>query len=316
MAAKSAEVVVVRSRSQDGGWRARPILAGSGQTFRDCKEPVACPEMVVIPSSDGLVRLGTIDPNEPGYHLRKVLRTTLETFAVGKYAVSVLEYSQCVEAGSCRQPEWLEDGSSFHIETGSNDVYRAIGDSLSAAQSPITGVSWDDAVSYAKWLSETTGQDYRLPSDAEWEYAARAGSLGAFWWGDKPRPGGKTMAACKGCGSEFDDKALAPVGAFLANAWGVHNVHGNVWEWVADFYCESFRTSPSRGRARSEDDCAMGATPGLHVLRGGSSFHEPQFMRSSKRLRAKASTRTFSVGFRVARTLVPSVPPKSGSGKE
>lgn len=306
---KTAEVVVVRSQ-KDGRLREKPVVSGSGQTFRDCDEEHVCPEMVVVPPSDGVVMLGTLDPEEPEYATKKILRTNVETFAIGKHEVSVAEYGKCVEAGKCRQPEWLEEGSQFHIKTGRNNYYRRLGDSLSNPDAPITGVSWEDATAYTQWLSTKTGQNYRLPSDAEWEYAARAGTRTAFWWGEEPKRDGKAMAACRGCDSGFDTDALAPVSAFPANAWGLHNVHGNVWEWVADYYCDQFRTSPRDGSAREEDNCAVRDAPGLRVLRGGSSFYEPRFMRSSKRLRNRKSFRNFSVGFRVARTVIPSVPPK------
>ena len=312
---KEAEVVVIRVRDENGV-RAFPVIAGSGETFRDCDDKQTCPEMVAVPSTTGIVLLGTIDPKEPEYATKKILRTKLVTFAIGKYEVSVAEYAKCVEAGACQQPEWLEEGSQFHIKTGRNNYYRKLGNSLNDPDSPITGVSWTDANAYTKWLSKRTGQDYRLPSDAEWEYAARAGSRRAFWWGEQPKASGKVMAACRGCGSESDAKSLAPVSAFAANPWGLHNVHGNVWEWIADYYCDQFRTSPRDGSARDKDNCAVRDAPSLHVLRGGSSFYEPRFMRSSKRLRNKRAFRNFSVGFRVARTLVPSVPPKSGDGKE
>ena len=118
-------------------------------------------------------------------------------------------------------------------------------------------------------------------------------------------PATKTMAACRGCGSEWDGVNNAPVASFAANAWGLHNVHGNVWEWTADYFCDDFRSGREDGSARDKDDCAVRDAPELHVLRGGSSFYEARFMKSSTRLRQDHDFRNFSVGFRVARTLVP-----------
>ncbi len=117
------------------------------------------------------------------------------------------------------------------------------------------GVSWDDAAAYAAFLAETTGQRYRLPSEAEWEYAARCRLTHGFWWGDDVRRGDDVMACCRGCGSEQDAKGFFSVKSMPANPWGLHNMHGNVWEWVADYYCEAYETGPSDGSARSEKNC-------------------------------------------------------------
>lgn len=300
----SAEVVVVRSNSEDGSVKERPIIAGSGTAFRDCKDHDVCPQMLVVPSSERGIELGTIETVEERTDETKVRRVTLQTFAIGKYEVSVGEYGRCVTAGACREPEWREAGGQFNIETGHSNTYKRLGGNVTGTTYPIVGVSWDDAVAYTAWLSTMTGQAYRLPSDAEWEYAARAGTRTAYWWGNSEKPGDKVMAACRGCGSEWDGVNTAPVASFAANRWGLHNVHGNVWEWVADFYCDDFRSGASDGAARDKDDCAVRDAPELHVLRGGSSFYEARFMKSSTRLRQAHDFRNFSVGFRVARTLV------------
>lgn len=301
---ESAEVVVVRSKGDDGGVKERPIIAGSGTAFRDCKDQDLCPQMLVVPSSERGIELGTIETVEERKAAEKVRRVTLQTFAIGKYEVSVGEYERCIAAGVCREPEWREAGGQFNIETGRNNYYKRLGGNVTGKTYPIVGVSWDDAVAYTAWLSKTTGQAYRLPSDAEWEYAARAGSRTTYWWGNSEKPGDKTMAACRGCGSEWDGVNNAPVASFAANAWGLHNVHGNVWEWTADYYCDDFRSGREDGAARDKDDCAVRDALELHVLRGGSSFYEARFMKSSTRLRQDHDFRNFSVGFRVARTLV------------
>ncbi len=302
-----AEVLVVRSKGSDGTAQERPIIAGSGTSFRDCKDQDVCPQMLVIPSTERSVELGTIESIAQRQDEKKVRRVTLETFAIGKYEVSVGEYEACVAAGACRPPEWREPGSQFHIETGRNNYYKRLGGNVTGKDYPIVGVSWDDAIAYANWLSTKTGQAYRLPSDAEWEYAARAGTRTLYWWGDGEKAGDKVMAACRGCGGEFDGVNNAPVAGFAANPWGLHNVHGNVWEWAADFYCDDFRSGPGDGSARVKDDCPVRDGANLHVLRGGSSFYEARFMKASVRLRNFHDFRNFSVGFRVARTLMPSV---------
>lgn len=303
-----AEVVVVRNSGDDGTPKERPVIAGSGTPFRDCQDQAICPQMLVIPSTDRSIELGTIETAADRQDEKKVRRVTLESFAIGKYEVSVGEYDACVQDGGCRPPEWREPGSQFHVETGKNSYYKRLGENVTGASYPIVGVSWDDANAYAAWLSKKTGQAYRLPSDAEWEYAARAGTHTIYWWGDSEKSGDTIMAACRGCGSEFDGVNNAPVAGFAANAWGLHNVHGNVWEWVADIYCVDFRSGPSDGSARMTDDCPVRDGANLRVLRGGSSFYEARFMQASKRLRNFNTFRNFSVGFRIARTLLPSTP--------
>ena len=142
-------------------------------------------------------------------------------------------------------------------------------------------VSWKDAKAYVRWLSERTGEKYRLLSEAEWEYVARAGTTTAYWWGDEI---GQNRANCDGCGSRWDDKRTAPVGSFPANPFGLHDVHGNVWEWVEDCW---------------EGNC------GRRVLRGGSWNFSPRVLRSAFRLGYSSGYRGNNAGFRVARTLTP-----------
>lgn len=303
-AAPRIEIVVV-STGPAGHRTDKPITAGSGTTFMDCVASELCPSMLVIPSSKPGELLGSIGTEQARQEDEKLRSVTIKAFAIGKYEISVGEYERCVSAGECRPSEWREPGSRFNIETGNNPYYKRLGPNLSGNDFPIVGVSYDDAVRYAAWLSELTGQTYRLPSEAEWEYAARAGTRTAYSWGDSAKPNDKAMASCRGCGSEWDAQTNAPVTAFAPNPWGLHNMHGNVWEWAADFYCADYSTGPTDGTARLSDNCAHKDAPGLRVLRGGSSFYEPRFMRSAVRLRNVASFRNFSVGFRVARTLLP-----------
>lgn len=297
----SVEVIVVRSEPA-GAARETPVIAGSGTTFSDCPLADACPEMLVVPSSlPGLV-LGEVTLAEPEKRLHGV---TIKAFAITRTEVTVAQYERCVAAGACHAPEWREPGSQFNVDTGANPYYRNLGANLSGPDFPIVGVSYDDAVAFADWLSKQTHRDYRLPSETEWEYAARAGTFTQYWWGDEPSPGGKAMAACRGCGSEWDARSIAPAASFGPNAWGLHDTSGNVWEWVADYYCADFSRSPADGTPRATDDCAQKDGDNLRVLRGGSSFYEPRFMRSAARLRNFNTFRNFSVGFRVARTLLP-----------
>jgi formylglycine-generating enzyme required for sulfatase activity len=279
-------------------------VPGDGVPFKDCLGAQLCPELVVVPSSTAGFKLGS-PPDEP-HHLPSEAQheVAIKAFAVGKYEVSTGEYLACVKAKACRHPEWLEPDGEHNIETGRGVTYKSLGPSISGDDQPIVGISWDDALAYTKWLSEVTGHSYRLLSEAEWEYAARAGTTSAYWWGNEPKSNGVVMACCRGCGSDHDGKGFFPVKSFAPNAWGLHNVHGNVWEWVADYYCESYAFGPSDGGPRADKTCLQQDKPeGLRVFRGGSCFYEPMQMRAAMRLRNWPSFRNQTIGFRIARDL-------------
>ncbi len=157
---------------------------------------------------------------------------------------------------------------------------------------PVINVSWNDAQDYVKWLKEKTKKDYRLLTEAEWEYVARAGSTTAYWWGDAV---GRGNANCDGCGSQWDGKQAAPVGRFAANPFGLYDTAGNVWEWVEDCYHGSYDGAPKDGSAwKNGNDCQR-------VLRGGSWNDGPGCVRSANRIRVGPDNRINYVGFRVAR---------------
>lgn len=283
-------------------------VAGGAKSFRDCDAP--CPPMVVVPRSPPGFAIGS-PPDEAGRSDDETLtEIAIKPFAIGIRPVTVAEYKACVAAGGCKPPEWLEPGGQHNIETGTSRYYRNLGDAVTGPDQPIVGVSYVDGVAYAKWLSGVTGHTYRLPSEAEREFAARAGTRTAFWWGNNlPAEGEAPKAACQGCGSAWDMKSAAPWGAFPANPWGLANVHGSVWEWTADFYCEDLGSLPKDGTARVVDDCApAGDNPparGVMTLRGGSSFYAAKTMRSAMRVRNVPGFRNFSVSFRIARDLAP-----------
>ena len=157
-------------------------------------------------------------------------------------------------------------------------------------------VSWDDAVAYVHWLSVNTGKRYRLPTEAEWEYAARAGTTTRYSWGDEI---GSNLANCNGCGSRWDDEKTASVGSFPANAWGLHDMHGNVWEWVQDCWNGSYQGAPEDGSAWERGNCSR------RVLRGGSWCYNPRFLRAADRNRKSSGRRISYLGFRIARTVTP-----------
>ena len=141
---------------------------------------------------------------------------------------------------------------------------------------PVIHVSWEDATAYAAWLSEETGEEYRLPSESEWEYAARAGTTTRYTWRDDI---GRNRSNCDGCGGRWDDEdRTAPAGSFAANAWGLHDVHGNVWEWVGDCWHENYARAPRDGSAwTTGGDCSR------RVVRGGSWDYNPWLLRSAYR---------------------------------
>lgn len=260
------------------------IEPGSGQSFKDCAE---CPELVVVPAGSFLMGStqeeiaalteahGDYFKGEGPQHEVRIPRQ----FAVGKFEVTWNEWEACVAAGGC-------DGEG--VEEAGGDMYWGKGNR------PVINVSWDDAQGYVKWLSEKTGKIYRLMSEAEWEYAARAGTTSRYWFGDDESElgehgwyGGKTH----------------PVGQKPANPWGLYQVHGNVWEWVADCWNNSYADKPDSLKAGGGVWTAGNCN--LRVLRGGSWYSNPWFLRSAVRYRYFRDYRLDYYGFRLARTLTP-----------
>jgi len=156
---------------------------------------------------------------------------------------------------------------------------------------PVMNISWWDAQAYANWLSKEKGQTCRLPSEAEWEYAARAGSAAEYSWGEDI---GKNNANCNGCGSEWDGKQTAPVGSFKPNAFGLHDMHGNLWEWVQDPWHGSYEGSPDNGDAWEVDGDFS-----RRVVRGGSWLDSPVSLRSAYRNNFSPVSRYYLIGFRI-----------------
>ncbi len=214
------------------------------QVFRDGED---WPEMVYLPG--GTFRMGDIQGD--GYDReRPVHEVTLDAFAVGRYPVTVGEYLRFVEATGSHHPEWLEEGSDYHIETGKEDHYSRAGVSLKDLSHPIVGVSWHDAVAYCEWLSEETGEEYVLPTESGWEYACRAGSETRYSFGDD-----EDQLKDYAWYSENSGGKLHAVGEKLANSWGLYDMHGNVWEWVHDWlgdYLSEPQNNPSGPESGSD----------------------------------------------------------------
>ncbi|EAR62468.1 SUMF1/EgtB/PvdO family nonheme iron enzyme [Neptuniibacter caesariensis] len=226
------------------------------------------PEMVLLPS--GQFRMGDQtgigDDNEKPVHVV----TIRKPFAISRFEVTFAEYDHFA-----------------------NETNRALpnDNGWGRGNRPVVNVSWRDAVAYVTWLKNETGQPYRLPSEAEWEYAARAGNLTTYWWGDELKP---NMANCAGCGSEWDGKQTAPVGSFPANSWGLHDMTGNVDEWVADCYLDTYDLVPIDGSAYKQKACKN------RVMRGGSWFEIDRLIRPASRYRHPLDSKRNSWGFRVA----------------
>jgi formylglycine-generating enzyme required for sulfatase activity len=235
-------------------------LAGSSaNSFRDCER---CPEMVNLPG--GQFSMGSNDdPSEKPPH-----DVTVAAFALGRYPVTIGEWRRCVADKACG--------------------YEPAGDD----NLPVYNVSWTDTQEYVVWLSKTTQTKYRLPSEAEWEYAARANTTTKFWWGNSLMP---NKAACKGCGTDASAALPVKVGAFAPNPLGLHDMAGGIAQWVADCWVKDYQGAPRNGAARELPNCRQ------HVLRGGSWKNDSTYMRSSSRDYYDTGVRYLTHGFRVAR---------------
>ena len=231
------------------------------------------PEMVAIPG--GSFRMGCVSGLDCRDDEKPVHQVRVASFALSKYEVTFEEYDRFTDATGRR---------------------RADDEGWGRGRRPVTNVSWEDAVAYTEWLSSQTGERYRLPTEAEWEYAARAGSTTKYSWGNEI---GQNRANCGGCGSQWDGEKTAPVGSFSPNAWGLHDLHGNLWEWVQDCWNGSYQGAPADGSAWTRGDCER------RVLRGGSWLNSPGGLRAAFRFWYTTGIPVNFFGFRVARTLTP-----------
>jgi formylglycine-generating enzyme required for sulfatase activity len=258
-----------------------------GQAFRECDETAACPEMVVLAA--GRFVMGSPETenrfkDEEGDQ-REV--TIARPLAVSKTEVTVAEWSLCVRVGDC---------PAVALPASSGDGH------------PVVNVSWNDARAYVTWLARITGKPYRLLSEAEWEYAARAGATSRFSFGedanelcrhaniyDLSRPRADTNQETVSCNDGYAD--VAPVGRYLPNAFGLYDMHGNVWEWVEDCWSAGYAGAPSDGSAYLAEPCEK------RMARGGAFDRHPKSVRSANRYRGKATDFYSTHGFRVGRSL-------------
>jgi len=252
-----------------------PSVASSAKVFRDrLKSGAAGLEMVVIAA--GSFQMGDVMGDgdkaaQPAHTVR-----IQKPFAIGRYEVTFEEYDQFAQA----------TGRKLPIDGGGGRGRR-----------PVINFSWQEAVDYAQWLSTQASKRYRLPTEAEWEYAARGGKETAYWWGNQMKSG---IANCAGCGSEWDNKLTAPVGSFQPNPFGLHDTAGNVWEWVEDCDHENYNGAPTDGSAwkkEGDGNCY------LRVIRGGAWNYGAKGLRSSFRGRADPGLRSYAIGLRLVQEL-------------
>jgi formylglycine-generating enzyme required for sulfatase activity len=271
---ESPESVKVKSRTK--------VRFNPGETFRDTLKDVSNgPEMVVILAGTFL-RAGIQGKGKKNE--RPVREVHIDKpFAMGKYPVTFEEYDKFAAAARRKKP---------------ND--RGWG----RGNRPVINVSWKDAKAYAEWLSIETGKRYRLATEAEWEYAARAGTTTAYWWGNEIKQDGKVWANCLGCGSEWDEKQTSLIGSFEPNPWGLYDTAGNVWEWVEDCWHNNYAYVPiAIDEFFWRDWKDGGGRFCRRVIRGGSWDDRPQRLRSAARYWHFPVFGDFNVGFRLARDL-------------
>jgi formylglycine-generating enzyme required for sulfatase activity len=259
---------------------AKELALKPKDTFKECTD---CPEMIVVPAGnftmgstekdrqlDRWIGRADLDFARPQHRV-----TIAKPFAVSKFDVTFDEWDACATHGDCDP----------HIKDSR----------FGRGQRPVINNNWDDAQTYVAWLGRITGKPYRLLTDAEWEYAARAGTTTAYYWGDEI---GKGNANCRGCDSQWEGEQTSPVGSFKPNAFGLYDMAGNVSQWVQDCYQNNYNGAPTDGPEWTGGDCL------IRVVRGGSWVSIPQFLRSAFRISNAAGGRDNNLGFRVGRTLV------------
>jgi len=236
-----------------------------GDVFRDCQD---CPELVVVPTGDFVM-----GSNDTPYEKPERTIAVRQPFAIGRQEVTFAQWDQCADAGVCK--------------------HRLDDHGWGRTNQPVINVSWEDTKLFLSWLSQKTGQKYRLPTEAEWEYAARAGTKTPFWWG---RDAGAGHAQCATCVNPPPQK-MAAVGSFRPNGFGLYDTAGNAAEWVEDCWNDNYRNAPKDTSAWTAGDCR------LRVLRGGNFTSPAAAVRSAARFRYDIDVRYYANGFRVLREL-------------
>lgn len=245
-----------------------PCPSTPGKVFSDkLLDGSVGPEMVVVAA--GQFRMGDIYGEGANWE-QPVHSVFVSRFAISRYEVTFAEYDRFAEATGRPKPD----------DKGWGRGNR-----------PVINVSWQDATAYTQWLSRQTRQTYRLPTEAEWEYAARAATETQYWWGNNI---GSNLANCDGCGSRWNNKKTAPVGSFAANPFKLYDTVGNVYEWTCSEY-ELKYNGKEQACLGKEDKTAP------RVIRGGSWYSSPKFVRAATRYRFSPDYRDNNLGFRVVR---------------
>lgn len=287
--------------------------AQSGTRFEDC---AGCPAMVVVPA--GRFVMGAAPDEEAREQLGAGFRGRSEprrevvvpAFALGVHEVSVAQYRAFAAATGRGDGDGCFVWSAAGFVTDARRSWRDPGFDQ-GEDHPAVCVSWDDARAYVAWLGARTGQRYRLPSEAEWEYAARAGSTAIRFWGDDPGAAclyanGADRATREQAAAAIDGEThdcadgharTAPVGRFRANAFGIHDVLGNAAEWTEDCWQPDYRAARADAGASAAGDCSM------RVVRGGAWDEGPAGLRLAYRVGSPTTIRVYGRGFRVARDL-------------
>jgi formylglycine-generating enzyme required for sulfatase activity len=258
-----------RERLQNMGALSSPtkppaIASALPSTIRDCPQ---CPELVLIPA--GSFNMGSTEVFSFEGPVHRV--SIGKPFYIGRYEVTFEEWDACVNDRGC--------------------TYRPDDAGAGRGRRPVSDLDWNDAKTYVTWLSQKTGKTYRLPTESEWEYAARAATTSAYPWG---RSVDKDRANCSGCTSEPHPNAIE-VGSFKPNAFGVYDMAGNTAEWVEDCWSEGYRGAPADGSASVKPGCRE------RVIRGGSYSNDPKYLRSAARFKYDYNVRYPSNGLRVVR---------------
>jgi formylglycine-generating enzyme required for sulfatase activity len=281
-----------------------------GTVFQDCAE---CPRMVVIPVGEFVMGSPASEPGRGTDEGPQRQVAIAQAYALGRGEVTVAEFRRFVEESGYKteaeRDARAQGCSGFIYEAGSQPVTSWRNPGLAQADShPVLCVSWNDARAYAQWLSKKTGKRYRLPTEAEWEFAARAGSASARYWGEDPGQACKYANVADqsriqtwGFGQKHEctdgHYFTAPLAGYAPNRFGLYDMLGNVWEWTEDCWNAGYAGAPSDGSAWLAGDCAQ------RVSRGGSWSTVPRFARSASRHKNTADHRDNLTGFRLARTL-------------
>jgi formylglycine-generating enzyme required for sulfatase activity len=261
------------------------VLSGSDEAalkqkaaFKECDK---CPEMIVVPPGSFLMGSNDSGPQRAPAESSRHKVTFAHPFAVGRFAVTFEEWDACVADGGC-------------------DGYKPWDNGWGRGKHPVINVSWSDAKSYVAWLSERTGKSYRLLSEAEREYVARAGTTSAFWWGasiSRRQANYEEKTSQDKAAKGSPGQRTMPVDSYQPNPWGFYQVHGNIWEWVEDCLNDDYAGAPADGTAWLTGHCDR------RVLRGGSWVSTASALESGSRYGVQAEGRVSNVGFRVARIL-------------